>query len=134
MASTHMRTISAGDRRSAAGSVAASRITATRSGYERPSVRENGSPILSDDLANGQVYEEYERRNGSEPKVLERRRERHTVTTTDKTIHRSPIKGVGTAGNYRQTDRDRLTPTSPLAKRRSENIDRGKSVLNRSFL
>ncbi|KAJ9655066.1 gamma tubulin complex Spc97/GCP2 subunit Alp4 [Neophaeococcomyces mojaviensis] len=91
MNSAHHRSASATERRSAHANGLPSRVNSTRvRDYERPQVHENGSPVLSDhdfDNENGVKSVKYA--------TTERRRERHTITTTETygtRARRSPVK------------------------------------------
>lgn len=84
----HYRTTSATERRSIHTNGLPSRAPSTR--YERPSVHENGSPILPDG------FEDEQQESRSTKYTVggtERRRERHTITTTETyRTRRSPVK------------------------------------------
>ena len=118
MNSAHYRSASATERRSAHANGLPSRVSSTRfADYERPQVQENGSPVLT----------EHGFDNGDElnPKSVkyattERRKERHTITTTEAygTRTRKSLVNDAFDGDSRSS-RKKFLQTPPL-KRRSE--------------
>ena len=107
MDSTRGRPASAAERRNNAGSTTPSRANSTQAGrYEGHA--ENGSFIPASET------------NGDHKNVSERRKERTTVTTTEKLTRRSPVKDSMSAGNRVSTDRyGRASPT--LLRRQKES-------------
>jgi gamma-tubulin complex component 2 len=119
MTSTHYRSASATDRRSAQFPSGTSRVASNRTRDDRPFTRDTGSPVLPNGF-NDPTPGEYgtskaERRlSGLET----RRREKTTVTTTD-TIYtkRSPKKDSINAG---LRNGDRRSVVSPVLKQQSQ--------------
>ncbi|KAK5095059.1 gamma tubulin complex Spc97/GCP2 subunit Alp4 [Exophiala xenobiotica] len=115
MNSAHYRTTSATDRRTSHANGLPSRVGSTRvRDYERPSVHENGSPVLPDGF-------DQEDEPKSAKQVLggtERRKERHTAITTE-TIRsrRSPVKDTFDGGGRL---RQKSILQSPPLKRKTQ--------------
>lgn len=122
MTSLHYRSGSATDRRSSHLPNGPSRVNSTRArDYERPSVRDNGSPSVTD--AYTEQSESAHKHSKSEPRSsgVERRKEKITVTTTD-TVYtrRSPKKEASNAeGKQRST-------ASPVLKRSTKEEEISK--------
>jgi hypothetical protein len=97
--------------RSASGRVNSTRIR----DYDGP--RDNGSPVLPDNLASSQAD-----RNGHSPdRVVERRREKNTIVTKEKfTTRRSPQKETARSYGRDDSDRQRRDVESPVLRRRQK--------------
>src|SRR5258708_2182077 len=108
MASTHQRSASTVDRRSATLGGVPSRVSSTRArDYERPSVRDNGSPVLSDSIPKGDDDENDMPKFENHIRETQKKRERTTITTTERIVRRSPVKESANAGNRAEPDRQR---------------------------
>jgi hypothetical protein len=135
MGSIHHRSASNNDRRSGTFAGPTSRVNSTRArDYERPSTRESASPIISDAYASGQ-----DGANGfaSPDRVIERRREKNTITTTERlTTRRSPRKDQERNNGRDDMDRQRRSVVSPIqrGKQKEEVIGRGLDHVHGSLL
>lgn len=135
MASVHHRSASNNDRRSGTFTGPNSRVNSTRArDYERPSTRESASPIISDAYVSGQ-----DGANGfvSPDRMVERRRERNTMTTTERlTTRRSPRKDQERSSGRDDMGRQRRSVVSPVqrGKQKEEVIGRGVDLVHGSLL
>lgn len=112
----HHRTTSATERRASHMNGMPSRVSSTRiRDYERPSVHENGSPVLPD----GSENEESPRATRYAVGGTERTREKSTVTTTETyRTTRSPVKNLYDAGGG---SRRKSILQSPPIRRRAQH-------------
>lgn len=128
MASVHHRNVSNNDRRSGTFAGPTSRVNSTRArDYERPSTRESASPIVSDAYASG-----HDGANGfvSPDRLVERRRERNTITTTERlTTRRSPQKEQERNTGRDDSDRQRRTVVSPVQRGKQKEEIIGKRTV-----
>jgi len=112
MNSAHARSASATDRRPHTNGLP-SRVSSARvRDYERPSVRENGSPVLLDGFEN----EQESRATEYLASGTERRKEKHTVTTTETyRTRRSPVKDTFDGGG--RPPRKSILQSPPLKRK-----------------
>lgn len=117
MSSAHYRSISANERRSAPN-VILTRATSTRArDHERPYVRENGSPIMSDGFKAAKDTENPRRRE-SRNDGIEIWREKSTVAITEKyATRRSPMKDAANLSNRGAPERNRTSVESPTQRK-----------------
>lgn len=120
MSSSHYRSASATERRSATANGMHTRTGSTRMrDYERPSVRENGSPVLLDAFENVSDVASVARKF----QLHERRRERTTTTTTESQYTRhSPVRDNLRAVSRNASDRLRQSLQSPVIKKSSKEV------------
>jgi hypothetical protein len=124
MTSVHHRSVSNNERRSGVFGGPTSRVNSIRArDYERPSARESVSPKIPDayefgqDGANGFVSPET---------VVERRREKNTITTTERlTTRRSPQKHHERNYGRDDPDRQRRDVVSPISRGKQKEEVRG---------
>ncbi|KAJ9609862.1 gamma tubulin complex Spc97/GCP2 subunit Alp4 [Cladophialophora chaetospira] len=112
MNSAHYRSASATDRRSAPFTNGTTRINSTRvTRDERPFVPDTGSPVLREgfgDSADGHAFSKSEKRLSG---LEHRRKEKTTVTTTEKIYtRRSPKKEPQSASNRNGVRRSTVSP------------------------
>jgi hypothetical protein len=122
MASSHSRNASTADRRSVNAGITSRAASVRAREHEKPFVRDDGSPIMSENSAN----------NGNADRVFdkssdfERRTERTFTTTKEKTVRtRSPVKESASAGNRREPDRARRNIPSPVEKKKAKELEHG---------
>ena len=127
MASFHTRAASTSDRRNVNAGGAPSRAASLRvREYEKPFVRDDGSPVPSENLSNGNGADTLFEKPSRQTSDWERRIERTTTTTKEKTIRtRSPVKESSSAGNRGEPDRARRSVQSPVAKKKQEDTKPG---------
>jgi len=119
MASLHHRSASAVDRHSAGTNGGPSRVNSTRArDYERPYVRETGSPTFSESVSNVNGFSKHADRYTD----TERRREKTRITTTETYLSKrsSPKKGAKSIVNQEQQDPQRRSLESPILKKQKE--------------
>ena len=114
MTSIHNRSASATERRTSHTNGLPSRVASTRMrDYERPSVHENGSPVLHD----GFEHEDDIRSTRYTVGATERRKERHTITTTETyRARRSPVKDTFDGGG-RRTPKKSILQSPPVQRK-----------------
>lgn len=113
MNSAHFRSASATDRRTSHANGLPSRLNSGRvRDYERPSVHENGSPVLPDGFdTEGDPHASNHMVGGTE-----RRKERHTITTTETyRTRRSPVKDTFDGGG--RGPRKSILQSPPLKRK-----------------
>jgi hypothetical protein len=127
MASSHSRNASTADRRSVNVAGIASRAAPVRAReYEKPFVRDDGSPVLSENSANTGHADRAFDKSTRQTSDFERRTERTFTTTKEKTIRtRSPVKESASAGNRREPDRVRRSVQSPIEKKKAKEVEQG---------
>lgn len=129
MASSHSRNASTADRRNINAAGLASRAASVRArDYEKPHVRDDGSPIMSENSADPTDMERMIDKQRRQASDFERRTERTFTTTKEKTIRtRSPVKESASAGNRREQDRVRRIVQSPIEKKKPKEFEQGMS-------
>lgn len=127
MASSHSRSASTADRRSINAGGITSRAAPTRAReYEKPFVRDDGSPILSETSASAVGVERAFEKSNRQTSDFERRTERTFTTTKEKAIRtRSPVKESASTGNRREPERARRSVQSPIEKRKEKEAEQG---------
>lgn len=124
MTSVHHRSVSNNERRSGVFGGPTSRVNSIRArDYERPSARESVSPKIPDSFAFGN-----DGANGfvSPERVVERRREKNTITTTERlTTRRSPQKDQDRNYGRDDSDRQRRNVVSPVSRGKQREEVRG---------
>src|SRR4051794_10011001 len=127
MASSHSRNASTADRRSINAAGITSRAAPTRAReYEKPFVRDDGSPILSETSASGMGVEKAFEKSNRQTSDFEQRTERTFTTTKEKTIRtRSPVKEWAGTSNKREPERARRNVQSPIEKRKEKEVEQG---------
>jgi|HubBroStandDraft_5_1064220.scaffolds.fasta_scaffold702525_1 hypothetical protein len=127
MASSHSRNASTADRRSINAAGITSRAAPIRPReYEKPFVRDDGSPILSENSTSGAGVERAFEKSNRQTSDFERRTERTFTTTKEKAIRtRSPVKESAGASNRREPERARISAQSPIEKRKEKEVEQG---------
>ena len=132
MATSHSRNTSAADRRSMnAGGVPRAAPSRAKE-YEKPYVRDDGSPVVSETYTNGFNNDGAHERPTKNPSSqdYEKRVERTTTTTRDKVIRtRSPVKESASAGNRGIPEKRKTSLQSPTARPKSKEVEPGLSSI-----
>jgi hypothetical protein len=133
MASSHSRNASTADRRSINAAGITSRAAPIRAReYEKPFVRDDGSPILSETSTCGVGVERAFEKSNRQTSDFERRTERTFTTTKEKAIRtRSPVKESAGTGNRREPERARRSAQSPVEKRKEKEVEQGMQRMRR---
>src|SRR2546429_6477515 len=139
MASSHSRNASTADRRSINAAGLSSRGAPVRAReHEKPYVRDDGSPILSENSADPADVERAFNKQKRQTNDLERRTERTFTTTKEKAIRtRSPVKESASIGNRKEPSRVRRSIQSPVEKKKGKEVEQGMarvlSFRNRAY-
>ena len=100
--------------------------------YEKPYVRDDGSPVVSETYANGLSSDGAHERPAKNisSQDYEKRVERTTKTTRDRVIRtRSPVKESASAGNRGVPEKRKTSLQSPTARPKSKEDESGLSSI-----
>lgn len=128
MASSHTRAASNADRRSVNAAAQPSRAASLRArDYEKPFVRDDGSPVPPEPQGNDFATERAFDKTRRQTNDFERKIERTFTTTKEKVIRtRSPVKESVSAGNRGEPDRTRRAVQSPVIRKKEKETEEGK--------